>query len=296
MRFLHTTIRFLLLGWVIPCVLGLMVYYGFVTNYTSQVFSHQGFVNQYENGIYKYRMLGREALLEMERLVKAHGPLPLRPPASLRLLDRAGDPDLYAAYFLLNTLFLCLTCSVLFVAFHQGGKAGEELPADLAVLASALVMAITQYVVVPYDTLSYFFLALGIALSLHPSPGHGRLGLLALATVLGTLTRETAALIPAFFFALHHREILVWPFGDRPKRRLLQFLLVSAAFLAAYLALRLYFRRARPDRSSRPVRSAGCGVDEQAISQRHQLHRPEGSQIAPERRGGPALGEPRRLG
>ncbi len=227
--------RFLCLAWVVPFVLSVVVYYGFTTNYTTGVFSATGFEHRYGNDVYRYRVLGSWLQLTTHRAIERHGLLSLAP-RSLKLLDPSGSPAFYTAYFLNNTFFLCLTCSVLFLVLRNSAVARLPGLADALLLLSCLLMTITQYVVVPYDTLSYFFLACGFYL-ITARPGVVQTAVLGLVVVLGTLTRETAALIPAFFLACHRRRLLARPFVWSAPHTVLA--LLAGCFAATYAALRL---------------------------------------------------------
>ena len=228
-------VRFLCLAWLIPFVSSAVVYFGFASNYTTGVFSAAGFENRYEAGVYRHRILGREALLRIHEFIEDYG-LPALAPRSLAIMDRQGSPAFYTAYFLSNTLFLCLTCSVLFFLLDRFASAQGAATPDLVLLSLILLMTITQFVVVPYDTLSYFFLATGCGLILRRPSLAGRLAL-AVVVVLAALNRETAALTPAFFFAVHHRHLLRRPLRLTDQHYMLGFLLLC--FAATYGALRL---------------------------------------------------------
>lgn len=234
-RALARTVRLACLGLLIPLVLSLVVYFGFASTYTTGVFSDEGFRVQYEEGIYKYRVLGRLGLLGFKSLIEDAG-LPALAPRALLLLDRNGSPVFYTAYFLDNAFFLCLACGVLVLLFDRRCPPDALWIADLAVLLLALLMAITQYVVVPYDTMSYFFLCLAFVLIFARTSLMNTV-LLGLVVVLGALTRETAALILAFYFAVHHRSLLARPFRRSAAQATLLFLIVC--FLATYAGLRL---------------------------------------------------------
>jgi len=228
-------IRLLCLGFVIPFVLSMVVYFGFSSNYTGGVFSEAGFRAQYETGIYRFRVLGRITLLEINSFLEARQSPPIAPRA-LFLLDRNASPRFYTAYFFNNTLFLCLTCCTLLLLFDRFSSPQALWIGDLAVLLLCLLMAITQYVVAPYDTLSYFFLALGAFLT-YGRQRPATVAALGAVVVLGALTRETAALIPAFYLAVHHRPLLARPF--RFSIHLAGLIVSALCFVATYAALRL---------------------------------------------------------
>jgi len=228
-------IRLVCLGFVIPLVLSMVVYFGFASNYSAGVFSEAGFRGQYETGIFKYRVLGRLTLLKINEIVES-STFPAIAPRAMFLLDRNGSPFFYTAYFLNNTLFLCLACGVLMLLFERLSPPRNVWIGDLLVVLLCLLMAVTQYVVVPYDTMASFFLCLAFGLVLGEQKLF-KIILLGLVIVLGTLTRETAALILAFYFAAHHRRLLARPLRWSPQLSALIFL--GACFFCTYEGMRL---------------------------------------------------------
>lgn len=229
-------IRLASLGFVVPFVLSMVVYFGFTSSYTSGVFSEAGFRQQYETGIYRYRVLGRISLLAVHDALDAQGPA--RAPRVLTLMDRDASPRLYTAYFLHNTFFLCLTCCALFFLFAAAVPERAAWIADLTVVLLCLMMAITQYVVVPYDTMSYFFMAVGFVLTYRRQRPATLIALCAVV-VLGTLTRETSALIVAFYAAVHHEPLLKRPFRMSAHHVALALLVIG--FVSTYAGMRLVF-------------------------------------------------------
>ncbi len=231
-------IRLFLLGCIVPIVMSSIVYTDFSTNYTVAVFSKKGFEYQYENGVYKYRILGNTMLLETYDFIK-HYDLPTVAPRSLNLLDIYGEPQFYSAYFYMNTFFLCLTSILLLIILGLHRKNMDFMMVDLPVLFLCFLMAITQYVVVPYDTLSYFFLSLAAMLIINDSKKLWSLLVLCVIVILATLTRETAIFILAFYFALNYKTILIRPTNFKLNRKQGELLIITACFICTYIALRL---------------------------------------------------------
>jgi hypothetical protein len=169
---------------VAPLCANYFAYYGFVTHYSVGVFSPAGFHAQYDREVFKYRVLGKALLLAV------YGALEYVRPAAggwQRLAAFVGTDSVnfYHSYFLLNTVFLCLTLLVV-----------SDYLEDLELLAVTLVVAITQFVVVPYDVVAYFFLACTL---------RWRRNLLVTSVVvlLAALNRETAALSLSLYAALY---------------------------------------------------------------------------------------------
>ena len=236
----NVVMRFLLLGWIIPFSFGVFVYYGFSSNYTISYFSESNFRKSYENGLYKYRVLGRAAVLGTYDLIEIYH-LPSMGPKALKFHDPNASPALYTAYFLVNTFFFCLACSALFLAIHRLCPQPFTWINDVALLLMALLMAITQYVVVPYDMLSYFCLAAAIWIMLQFRLGALRLLLLCAALIAGTLTRETTLLIVAFYVGIYHQEIFQKPRAGKLRSEQKDLIALFACFAATYGLLRVYY-------------------------------------------------------
>lgn len=227
-----TYVRLLILGWFIPIVLSFVVYFGFQTNYTIDTFSLDGFTEQYNSGIYRYRVIGNNLLLHTYDLVKDNN-LPT-------IHVENGDAQFYTAYFYLNTVFLCLTCTTMFMLLG-GLKKNDFFTVDLPLLSLTGLMTLTQYVVVPYDTLSYFFLSAAAWLILQKNEKRWAVFALAFIVVLATLTRETASLILAFYFAVNFAGILKKPakFTINPQQR--DLIILTLCFIGTYVGLRVFY-------------------------------------------------------
>lgn len=232
-------IQALVLTVLFPVLLSLIVYYGFASNYSSGIFNEDAFRQQYEQGLYKYRVVGRFCLIETYKFLESDT-LPariVRPyllktlPAPANVLDSRVDSMFYAAYFIQNTVFLILASIVLWMLLRSLAPAHVEAVLYLLVMG-VLLMTITGYVVCPYDSLSYFLILLSFYLILRPFPLSYWLLLLVLA--ISTLTRESSALTMSFFFAHHFRE-LIKP-GSKARWELAGLVVV---YCFAYLSIRL---------------------------------------------------------
>lgn len=233
--------RFLILAWVLPAALSYIVYFGYASNISGNVFSEAGFAAAYDHGVFKYRVLGKALLHHTHEAIHALG-LPTYAPEVLVRADPSLAQAFYSAFFYLNTLALCLTASVLFVVVHRFGSSAPPEASDLVLILSVGLMALSQYVVVPYDMLAYLFLAIGIYL-VHEGPAEPRrLGALCAVMVLAALTRETAAIILSYYFAIHFDALA------RPSRTASGALshrvalgILVACFIAVYIGLRMWF-------------------------------------------------------
>ena len=231
-------IRLFLLAFVIPLIMSIMAYAGFFTNYTAEVFSQEGFEHYYRSGIYKYRLISPDLLIHTYQLIKAYD-LPTIFPHSLTVMDSDGDPQFYSAYFYVNTFFLCLTCLIVIMILSAGRRSPDFLVLDLPIIFLCALIALTQYVIVPYDTISYFLLSLAVALILSRRRSWWRLLSLSAILVIATLIRETSAFILALYFAVDYREILPKPGNRELNSTQAAFLVLIFCFLCTYIGLRI---------------------------------------------------------
>lgn len=205
--------RKVILCLVAPVCANYFAYYGFITHYSVGVFSPRGFHAQYDHEVFRYRVLGKALLLGVYRLVEYFNPADAGWNRMAAFLG-TDSINFYHSYFLLNTAFLCLTLLVV-----------SDRLADLELLVVTLLIAITQFVVVPYDAVAYFFLACTFR-------WRHNLPLAALVVLLAALNRETAALslsLYACFFFLGR--------GGSLKG----LAVLTTVFVATYLSLRVAY-------------------------------------------------------
>ena len=112
---------------------------------------------------------------------------------------------------------------------------------DLPVLFMCFLIGISQYVVVPYDTLSYFLLCIAVILSIYDNGTLWNLLGLCTVVILATLTRETAAFILSFYFAINYKTILTKPTTFKINQKQGVLLIITACFIFTYVALRWVF-------------------------------------------------------
>ena len=184
--------------------------------------------------------MGNTTLLKIYDLIKRYD-LPTFTPRSLGLLDYAGDAQFYSAYFYMNTFFLCLTSMLLLIILGAHRKNTDFMMVDLPVLFMCFLIGISQYVVVPYDTLSYFFLSTAVILIINDNGTLWNLLGLCIVIILATLTRKTAAFILSFYFAINYKTILTPPTTLKINREQAILMVITACFLFTYVGLRWVF-------------------------------------------------------
>ena len=224
-------LRFISAAWILPAGFSSIAFFGFFTNYTTDVFSRAGMAAQYERSVFRYRVLGRWLVdavsARFEQLAIAWDA-----PRLLAVMDPAGHPATYWAYAFVHTLGVCVGCTVLLLMLKRLNRSPAP---ELVVVAISALMALAAFVVTPYDGVFFALQMAAVALTVAVAPGSALVPL-AVVTLLAALTRETAYFIPAFVFAVHHRRILA---GDRAARALL---IVSAAIVVlTYVGLRMIF-------------------------------------------------------
>ena len=227
--------RFFFLGFFLPLILCFIMYFGTTSNYTSGVFNAESFSEQYDHGIYKYRVLGKETLLWIKDAIDK-GSLPNIQVSEAAIADSSFDSAFYSAYFFNTLIFFILTGLTLCFVFKLNRVSAFE-QADMPVMTIVLLIAITQYIIVPYDTLSYFFLALAMLLTTAEKSTYAKTIILVITALLAAYTRETALLIISFYGAFHARKLLAKPFTQLIREKV-TFILLCLAFACVYIGLR----------------------------------------------------------
>ena len=209
------------------------VYFGFGNIYSSKIFNHADFLKQFNTGIYQYRVLSGQLLLHIYDILDG---LNINYDVfKLKFYEQRAEAQMYIALYLLNTFFAVLTAVGLGTILHSSfvkGSHHEKLTIGLLVVA---VTTLTQFVIVPYDYSSYFFILLfaGVFL-LHLKRATTATWItLAAIVVLSTLNRESSALSLSMAGAL-----LVQYFGWS-KKTFLTVGVLAGCYIATYIILRL---------------------------------------------------------
>jgi len=221
-------VRFVCAAWILPAGFSLIAFFGFFTNYTTDVFSRPGIAARYEGSIFKYRVLGRylvDGVAGWFEQLSIAWPAP----RAFLLLDPAGSLPTYWAYATVHTIATCIGCTFLLVTLR---RFSSSVAPDLAVVSAAMLMALAAFVVTPYDGVFFALQMAALMLTLAVGPASALVPL-AIVTALAALTRETAYFIPAFFLAVHHRRILN---GERSARTALT--ISGAIVVLTYAGLR----------------------------------------------------------
>lgn len=212
---------------LLPSAISVVAYYVFASNYTGGVFHLSGFLEQYESGVYQFRVLGRMLLVAVyEGLLRFVSDTPHAMP-----LDEGATRLFYLSYFLLNTLFFVSNCALLYLFVARRIVAGN------AAYFFFLVVSLMSFSVpTPYDQLSIFLFLLSIIVA-ETEWGVAALLLFGLCGVLGTLARETHLLVSSALAVMAY-------VGDSAlrRRRLLFAGINVAVFSVVYIGIRLYLQ------------------------------------------------------
>ncbi len=209
------------------------VYFGFVNNYSSLLFNHQNLIEQFHSGVYQYRILSVPILLWIyDGLAHFNINFEL---LKLKSLNPDFDAQMFFAFYLLNTLFLLLTTAILGLITHSKVFVASQTEKVLMVSFAILMMTLTQFVIVPYDMSSYFFIALFFWMFLKYLQQRTLLLLLALGLIMliSTLNRESSALCISLVAA-----VLLQKYGFK-KESIFPIVTLTGIFILTYLGLRL---------------------------------------------------------
>ncbi len=204
-------------------VLATVTTVGFTSWYSRALFDRDAFQAQYRTGIYQYRILGRELVLLVERVIGN----PLAdwvPPAAQASLPG----NLLSALIVVNMTAL-LASAVLLHRLLASAGLGDTGRA-LAFVSLMTILAGSTYVVTPYDLVGVLLLLLLLGASQARPPFDL---LMPVFAVLGVANRETQFLALAGLWAW-------WWTTDRSRSRTFALTVVSTfAAFATFVALRV---------------------------------------------------------
>lgn len=213
----------LLFDLAIGAVLFLGVTVGFSPWYSQRLFERRAFESYYGDGIYQFRVLGREAVLWLDRMVP-------NDPLGSHLVVNGRHPhagDLFTALFVVNAVSFF---AVVLLARHVTRRAGVSEPGrSLVMVVLLLVVAVSLSTVTPYDLPSVaLILAVLVAASARAPWDLAAVPLI----VAGVLTRESALVAVA---ALVAHALVVPP----SRRRVAITAATGVAGVAAYVGVRV---------------------------------------------------------
>lgn len=215
-------------------LLSTAVYFGFVNAYSSGIFNYKAFNAQFHSGIYQYRILSGHLLNFIYEILGSTG---LNFDAfRLKFLQKDSEPQMYLAFYVLNTVFLMLSAIV--YGFISKKKIFVATETEKLLIGSVLVftICITQFVMVPYDCSSYFFLMLFFWIFTEYLEKEKSMYLIlsALIIVISTFNRESSAL------SLALAGTLLFQRHGISGKSMFPIALLAGCFVAVYLGLRFW--------------------------------------------------------
>jgi hypothetical protein len=236
-----TWIRYLFIGIIAPFLIQYTFFYRFTPNYMINVFSEESFNDFYGQSVFRYRVLSTHLQLFVYHQLKStkgiekvtpHPKYQKRLPA----LDAKGNELFYLSYFVVHLFFAIVLAFALLLLFDFNPFYNLSLQQKIFLpLFVLLMVGFSQFVLTPYDIISYFLLVFTFWASLHyiRTGGVGWLLVLCGAIVISTLTKESVVLnisaLAALFFSAYRWSVVFFKKIAPP----------VMAFLFTYLALKL---------------------------------------------------------
>lgn len=216
--------------------LSVFVYYGFITNMTIETFTLEQFTQKYTQGIFRYRVLGRELTLFMYSIVH-NIPFFTRPDRMMEYLY-TSTMTMYHTLFIVNSLCIGLSTFMLSRITQLQFIQLQSVNRIFFVLLCASFIVLTQYAITPYDCLSYCILLTSVYVVLHYH--HRRtimMPTLILLTIAGILTRESQFIFSAFLFAAYR----TYSHSTSWSMKISTPVTIAGVSLLTYGVLRLYY-------------------------------------------------------
>lgn len=240
---LSTITRYLLIGIVFPFLVQYVIYFRFTPNYNINAFSEAHIKEGSNKGVFRYRVLGTDLHLWLyHKLSKIPTIRDMKenPLYEKRLfyLDKDADKTFYFTYFLVALFFSILTSVFMLLIFDSGPFFEMTLQEKIFIPAClSLFIGLTNFVVTPYDNLSYFLLILAIFCFLKFL--QTRIGLYFMGVcciiLLSTLNRESSLLIVSFIAGIY---ISIYKITDF--RWVRKMILPTLCFMIPYFGLRFF--------------------------------------------------------
>jgi len=242
-RVLPSLCRYMFIGIVFPFLVQYVIYYRFTPNYNVNAFSEAHFTEGSSKGVYRYRLLGRELHLWVYKklsAVPAIRNMKENPLYEKRLdyLDPDADQTFYFTYFIMALLFSILTSVFLLLIFDSGPFFNMSEPQKIFIPAFLILfIGLTNFVITPYDNLSYFFLTLAIFgfLKYLQSAKWTHYILVCAVILLATLNRESSLLILSFMAGIYISAYKIQDF-----RWIRKMVVPVFCFIIPYVALRSF--------------------------------------------------------
>lgn len=210
------------------------VYFGFVNSYSSTIFNHENFQQQFQSGIYQYRVLSSYLLLWVYDLL---GSFKIDYQIfKFKFLDKSAEPRMFLAFYIINTFFLALSGFFLVLIMEAKNFVATNSEKILITVLAIFTICISQFVIVPYDAASYFLLLLFyyVLQKYLKNLAFSQLIFLGIILFVSTLIRESSAL------SISLAATILFTRFKLKKEAVLPVIFLVFIFLVAYLGIRFY--------------------------------------------------------
>lgn len=198
---------------------------GWASWYSRALYQPAAFDAQYNHGVYRYRVLGRELVQALERLVGN--------PLGEHLAPRVAGSNpgaLFTALTLVNVIAMLATCALIHVVLARGSV--PEPGRTLLYVSLVAIVGFSGFVVTPYDQVATLLILATLVAAGSRAPFD--LAAIPLAA-LAVATRESAVVAAAALLATSWPALRTGRF-DRAGRLALT---TTAVVIIGYLTLRL---------------------------------------------------------
>lgn len=209
------------------------VYFGFANIYSSKILNIQSFQEQFHSGIYQYRILSGYFLIW---IYDALSGLNIDYQVfKLKFLQPDSEPQMYLSFYILNTIFIMLSAAMMVIITESKSFIATYSEKLLITTVAVFSIALSQFVIVPYDVSSYFLLLVFFYFLLQylEKQSVSKLIILSLIILVSTFNRESSALSLSLAATLLYSK-----FGLK-KKTILPIAILGFIFIGVYLGLRL---------------------------------------------------------
>ena len=209
------------------------IYFSFGNIYSSKILNFKDFHEQFHSGIYQYRILSGYLLIWIyELLTNLNIDYEI---FKLKFLNTDSEPQMYLSFYILNSIFLILSALMMVLITESKDFVATNSEKLLMIAVAIFSISLSQFVIVPYDISSYFFLLLFfyVLIQYLKTFSKSTLIVLVLLMVISTFNRESSALSLSLAATL-----LLAKFGFN-RKTIIPIAILTASFLAVYAGLRV---------------------------------------------------------
>lgn len=241
-KFIFSSLSFFIICLLMPFLIGTIVHFDFISNYSIGSLSIDSFHDIYFHGIYRYRVLGRvifEQLYHCMVWLNAHGVV-LHHISSFTL-NRLGSNSV-AVYYLTQYVndmgFLVLTAIALFYLFSRPFYQLSVTQRNVAILLILFFIGLSQFVITVYDGLYNLLTVMALIFIFEDIYSEKKCAFLgvAIVMVLGALTIEHSVTILSMY---------AWTYFDKyrfqVRQSLWKLVILIAIFFIIYFILRYVY-------------------------------------------------------